>query len=95
MKIWISTPGWRHLIVPASLLVITVFPAIAGAQAETDSPDMELIEFLGDLDAKGEDGFELLQFIDSAGTGDSSKNTQGEAQNETEDNTTQGKTHDK
>jgi hypothetical protein len=81
--------------VPASLLVITVFPAIAGAQAETDSPDMELIEFLGDLDAKGEDGFDLLQFIDSAGTGGSSQDTKEEAQNETEDKTMQGKTNDK
>jgi len=95
MKIWTFINGWRLLIVAVSLLVITVFPPITGAQAETDFPDMELIEFLGDLDAKDEDGFELLQFIDSAGTGESSQDTNGEAQNENEDNTTQGKTHDK
>jgi hypothetical protein len=80
--------------VPASLLVITIFPAIAGAQAETGSPGMELIEFLGDLDAKGEDAFELLQFIDSS-AGESSHDTKEEAPKENEDNTMQGKTNDK
>ena len=95
MKIWISTPGWRLLIVAVSLLVITVFPPITGAQEETNLPDMELVKFLGDLEAKGEDGFELLQFIDSAGTGESSQDTNGEAQNENEDKPMQGKTNDK
>ena len=95
MKIWIFTNGWRLLIVPASLLVITIFPVITGAQAQTDLPDMELIEFLGDLDARGEDGFELLQFIDSASSGESSQETTGEVQNETGDKIIQGKTNDK
>jgi hypothetical protein len=95
MKIWIFINGWRLLIVAVSLLVITVFPLITGAQEETDLPDMELVEFLGDLEAKGEDGFELLQFIDSAGTGESPQDTNGEAQNENEDKPMQGKTNDK
>jgi|APFre7841882724_1041349.scaffolds.fasta_scaffold481489_2 hypothetical protein len=95
MKIWIFINGWRLLIVAVSLLVITVFPPITGAQEETDLPDMELVEFLGDLESKGEDGFDLLQFIDSAGTGESSQDTNGEAQNENEDKPMQGKTNDK
>ena len=78
----------------ASVLVITIVPAIAGVQAETDSPDTELIEFLGDLDAKGEDGFELLQFIDFS-AGEPSQETKDEVHNETEDKTMQGKTNDK
>jgi len=95
MKIWIFINGWRLLIVAVSLLVITVFPPITGAQEETNLPDMELVKFLGDLEAKGEDGFELLQFIDSTGTGESSQDTNGEAQNENEDKPMQGKTNDK
>ncbi|HJX31743.1 MAG TPA: hypothetical protein VJ624_07830 [Thermodesulfobacteriota bacterium] len=95
MKIWIFINGWRLLIVAVSLLVITVFPPITGAQEETDLPGMELVEFLGDLESKGEDGFDLLQFIDSAGTGESSQDTNGEAQNENEDKPMQGKTNDK
>lgn len=95
MKIWIFTNGWRLLIVTASVLVITLFPAITGVQAEADLPDMGLIEFLGDLDAKGEDGFELLQFIDSTSTGGSSQDTKGEVCDEIDDKTMQGKTNDK
>jgi hypothetical protein len=55
---------------------------------------MELIEFLGDLETKGEDGFELLQFIDSS-AGESSQGDRNDAQNEIGDNTIQGKTDDK
>jgi hypothetical protein len=60
MKIWTFINGWRLLIVAGSLLVITVFPPITGAQEETDFPDMELVEFLGDLETKAEDGFDAF-----------------------------------
>lgn len=55
------------MISPAKTALLLAWLAVSAAAAETaDTVDMELIEFLGSVDARTDSGSEVLSTIDAA-----------------------------
>jgi hypothetical protein len=50
---------------PLSLVVALALPVVAAAADKPEAADMELIEFLGSLETKGDSGKEVLSAIDA------------------------------